>query len=214
MEKINRRIRPHLHQLTINLPFKPVTFMEIGSRDGHDTKEIADYWDLDYKNCYIIEAYPELSDRIKKQYPEFNIFSFAASNKKGTASFNAIKLDKNLNIGTSSVLDCLVYDIPYDKITVNTDTVFNLLNENNLNGIDLIKIDVEGFTQEVLDGFGDKLTNVKAFQIETEKSEMWKGQKTHNEIVEFMKINNFELIDKVPHYGNQYDCLFINKKSL
>ena len=37
-------MRNELNQLTTELPFTPVTFMEIGSRDGHDTKHVADYF--------------------------------------------------------------------------------------------------------------------------------------------------------------------------
>ena len=207
-------MRNEINQLTTELPFTPVTFMEIGSRDGHDTKAVADYWNLAPDNCYIIEAYPALCNRIKAQYPEFNTFGFAASDKLGTVEFNAVPLtDHDNNIGISSILECTAYDVPSDKITVPTNTISNFLGEIGLLGVDLIKIDVEGFTQEVLNGFGDKLQNIKALQIETEKSEMWKGQKIHDDIVEFMESKDFTLLNKYDAWGNQYDCLFINNKA-
>lgn len=207
-------MRHEINQLTTELPFTPVTFMEIGSRDGHDTKAVADYWNLDPKDCYIIEAYPALCDRIKAQYPEFNTFGFAASDKIGEVEFNAVPLTDHVNnIGISSILECTAYDVPSDKITVQTNTISNFLDYLGLTGIDLIKIDVEGFTQEVLYGFEDKLQNIKALQIETEKSEMWKGQKIHDDIVEFMESKGFTLLSKYDAWGNQYDCLFINNKA-
>lgn len=207
-------MRHEINQLTTELPFTPVTFMEIGSRDGHDTKEVADYWSLIPSNCYIIEAYPALCDRIKQLYPQFNTFGFAASNKIGTIEFNAVPLtDHDNNIGISSILECVAYSVPSTKISVETNTVSNFLDQQGLTGVDLIKIDVEGFTQEVLNGFGDKLQNIKALQIETEKTEMWKGQKIHDNIVEFMEANGFMLLSKYDAWGNQYDCLFINKKA-
>lgn len=207
-------MRNEINQLTTELPFTPVTFMEIGSRDGHDTKAVADYWNLVPDNCYIVEAYPALCDRIKTQYPEFNTFGFAASDKIGTVEFNAVPLtDHANNIGISSILECTAYDVPSDKITVPTNTISNFLGEIGLLGVDLIKIDVEGFTQEVLNGFGDKLQNIKALQIETEKSEMWKGQKIHDDIVEFMELKDFTLHSKYDAWGNQYDCLFVNNKA-
>jgi FkbM family methyltransferase len=207
-------MRNELNQLTTELPFTPVTFMEIGSRDGHDTKHVADYWNLNPKDCYIIEAYPALCDRIKAQYPEFNTFGFAASNKIGTVEFNAVLLtDADHNIGISSVLECVAYEIESEKISVKANTISNFLNTLRLTGIDLVKIDVEGFTQEVLHGFGNKLKNIKAIQVETEKSEMWKGQKIHDDIVEFMESKGFTLLSKYDAWGNQYDCLFINNKA-
>lgn len=205
-------MRNEINQLTTELPFTPVTFMEIGSRDGHDTKAVADYWNLVPDNCYIIEAYPALCDRIKTQYPEFNTFGFAASNEVGTIQFNAVPLSHNQNtIGTSSVLNR--DDLPYEKITVPTNTISNFLGEIGLLGVDLIKIDVEGFTQEVLDGFGDKLQNIKALQIETEKTQSWENQKVHDEIVQFMESKGFILASKYDAWTSQYDCLFINNKA-
>jgi len=207
-------MRNELNQLTTELPFTPITFMEIGSRDGHDTKKVADYWNLNPKDCYIIEAYPALCDRIKEEYPEFNTFGFAASNKIGTVQFNAVPLTAaDHNIGISSVLECVAYEIESEKISVKANTISNFLNTLGLAGIDLVKIDVEGFTQEVLYGFGNKLKNIKAIQVETEKSEMWKGQKIHDDIVEFMESKGFTLLSKYDAWGNQYDCLFINNKA-
>jgi FkbM family methyltransferase len=205
-------MRHEINQLTTELPFTPITFMEIGSRDGHDTKHVADYWKLNPEDCYIIEAYPALCDRIKEMYPQFNTFSFAASNEIGTVEFNAVPLSYNENtIGVSSMLNR--GDMPYEKITVQANTITNFLDYLGLEGIDLIKIDVEGFTQEVLDGFGDKLQNIKAFQIETEKWQSWEGQKIHDEIVEFMESKGFTLLSKYDAWISQYDCLFINNKA-
>jgi FkbM family methyltransferase len=205
-------MRHEINQLTTELPFTPITFMEIGSRDGHDTKHIADYWKLNPEDCYIIEAYPALCDRIKEMYPQFNTFGFASSNEIGTVEFNAVPLSHNENtIGVSSMLNR--GDMPYEKITVQANTITNFLDYLGLEGIDLIKIDVEGFTQEVLDGFGDKLQNIKAFQIETEKWQSWEGQKIHDEIVEFMESKGFTLLSKYDAWTSQYDCLFINNKA-
>ena len=207
-------MRNEINQLTTEIPFTPITFMEIGSRDGHDTKAVADYWNLAPDNCYIIEAYPALCDRIKKKYPEFNTFGFAASDQIGTVEFNAVPLtDHEHNIGISSILECTAYDVPSDKITVPTNTISNFLGEIGLLGVDLIKIDVEGFTQEVLDGFGDKLQNIKALQIETEKTQSWENQKVHDEIVQFMESKGFTLLSKYDAWTSQYDCLFINNKA-
>lgn len=205
-------MRHEINQLTTELPFTPITFMEIGSRDGNDTKAVTDYWNLIPSNCYIIEAYPALCNRIKEKYPQFNTFGFAASNKSGTVEFNAIPLYHNENtIGVSSMLNR--GDMPYEKIFVTANTISNFLDEQGLTGIDLIKIDVEGFTQEVLDGFGDKLQNIKALQIETERSQSWENQKVHDEIVEFMESKGFSLLSKYNAWTSQYDCLFINNKA-
>lgn len=207
-------MRHEIEQLTTELKSIPTTFLEIGSRDGFDTKQIADYWNLDPKNCYIIEAHPDMYKEICKAYPQFNTYHFAASNEDGTVVFNAVTTDNNYNsIGTSSVLDCNVYHLTTNKVEVEAKTIFSFLNSIYLNAPDLVKIDVEGFTLQVLQGFGDRLNNVKALQIETEKSVMWKDQATHDKIVEFMESHGFILKSKYDAWNNQYDCLFIKDNS-
>lgn len=210
-------MRHEMNQLTqeVKQYFTPKTFLEIGSRDGHDTREVADYWNLDPKNCFIVEAHPLLYKRIKETYPEFNTYHLAASNLQGEVQFNAVLPENGENpIGTSSVLDCVAYNFSHDKVTVSCNTMFNFLNSIYVDSPDLVKIDVEGFTYEVLEGFGDKLKRIGAIQLETEKSEMWKGQKVHDQIVSFMQKNDFVLYSKYDAWDNQYDCLFINVKYL
>lgn len=210
-------MRHEINQLTEEIKdiFTPKTFLEIGSRDGHDTKIVADFFDLKPHHCFIIEAHPLLAEKIRETYPQFNTYQIAASDHQGSVQFNAILPECGENpVGTSSVLDCLAYNFDKNIVTVSCDTMFNFLNSVYLNAPDLVKIDVEGYTYEVLKGFGDKLKYVKALQIETEKSEMWKGQKVHHEIVEFMKEQGFVLKSLYDAWSNQYDCLFINEKAL
>lgn len=199
--------RYELNQLTTELEFTPTSFLEIGSRDGHDTRFVANYWKLDPSKCYIIEAHPELYKHIIRDYPQFKTFNLAASDKNGNLEFNAVPLTGH-NVGLSSVLNCTAYQSQYYKVNV---TAIRMLDWMRLfeSHLDLVKIDVEGYTWEVLTGFGPLIENVKAFQIETEKSEMWKGQKIHTEIVEFMESKGFTLKSKYDAWGNQYDCLFV-----
>jgi FkbM family methyltransferase len=210
-------MRNEINQLTKELKefFTPKTFLEIGSRDGHDTKEVADYWNLDPKNCFIIEAHPILFKRIKETYPQFNTYHLAASNVKGEVEFNAILPENGENpVGTSSILQPLVYHFSHEKVTVECDIMFNFLNSIYMDSPDLVKIDVEGFTYEVLQGFGDKLQRINAIQLETEKSEMWKDQKVHDDILKLMEENGFVLHTRYDAWDNQYDCLFLNQKFL
>ena len=157
--------------------------------------------------------YPD--EKIKETYPQFNTYHFAASNEPGEVEFNAVLPECGENpVGTSSVLDCLAYNFEHEKVKVKADTMFNFLNSIYMDCPDLVKIDVEGFTYEVLKGFGDKLKRINAIQLETEKSEMWKGQKIHDDILKFMKENGFLLYSRHDAWSNQYDCLFLNQKFL
>ena len=203
-------MRHEINQLTTELNFTPVTFLEIGSRDGFDTKQIADYWNLNPKNCYIIEAHPDMYREICEAYPQFNTYHLAASNVNGPVIFNAVTTDHSYNsIGTSSILDCTAYTLTTNKVQVNGITMFDFLNAVYLHAPDLVKIDVEGFTLQVLQGFGNKLKDVKALQVETEKTAMWKDQAIHDTVVAYMEEQGFTLQSKYDAWSNQYDCLFV-----
>jgi hypothetical protein len=86
----------------------------------------------------------------------------------------------------------------------------NFLKENNLDGFDLIKIDVEGFAYQVLVGFGDYLKNCSLIQIELEKAEVWKNQKTDNDVIKLMEDNNFLIADRNELCELQCNILFYN----
>ena len=83
--------------------------LEIGSRDGHDTKYISKIFKSTIQNASIIEAHPELFQQIKKTYPLFNILNYAASDSDGYLKFNAILNDGIQNVGASSVLKNIIF---------------------------------------------------------------------------------------------------------
>lgn len=202
-------MRNELNQLTTLLPFTPKTFMEIGSRDGEDTDYVAKFWKLAPEDCHIIEAYPQLAEQMKQKYP-YNVHSFAASHENGEAKFNAVVSEHADRVGMSSLLDHNIYHNKINVITVETKRMDSFLTTP----IDLIKLDVEGHAYSVLVGFGDKLKDVKAIQVETEKSELWKGQKTHEDVKSLLESFGFELVSIFDAWDAQYDCLFVNKAAI
>lgn len=209
-------IRPDIYQLTTlikNNNFIPKSFLEIGSRDGHDTYMIRNFWKINDADCYIVEPHPELYKSIKNLYPYFNVFNCAASNKTQPIKFNAGTLDINNNVGVSSVLNRTYdSDFIFTEIYVDAWRVDDIFNFIGLSNIDLVKIDVEGHAYEVLNGFGIYINSVKYIQIELETKEVWKDQKLSNDVINFMIKNNFEIISEIKLDEFQTDFLFKNNK--
>jgi len=58
---------------------------------------------------------------------------------------------------------------------------------------DFVKLDVQGFEYEVLQGFGEYLDNVLCVEMESQFTEMYSGQKTFNEVNEYMIGTGFQL---------------------
>ena len=158
------------------------TVMEIGSMDGTDANELAQY----YKAiAYIIEAHPKFAENIAAKYPEYNVYNLVASDKDGTTIFNCVTKD-SANLGMSSMLDreesYPSYDIEYCPIPMESYRLDILCHSLNITSIDLLKIDVEGNSYEVLKGFGDMLWFVKCIHIECEHEPVWKGQKLYADV--------------------------------
>jgi FkbM family methyltransferase len=206
-------MRHDIRQLTDLLKqenFKPTTFIEIGSRDGHDTAMMQRYWNLSPKNCYIIEAHPILCVGIEMSYPQFNTFNVAASNKTGIVQFQAGIIGVEENVGVSSVLNRTMGELKHDLIEVESIRMDEFMNENFIDSFDFMKIDVEGFGLQVLEGFGDKIKKTKYIQIEVEIKQVWEGQSYYTDIVEYMKTLGFEILDEVDLDQYQKDIILKN----
>jgi hypothetical protein len=88
----------------------------------------------------------------------------------------------------------------------------SLLRENTTGLLDLVKVDVEGFTWEVLNGFGLRLRDVKMFHLETDHIKTQPNHKSPEEIAAFMEANDFFLVDKSYEWGPGIeDQIWINK---
>lgn len=176
---------------------KPVVY-EVGSRDGHDGVELArriydgnNIW----KDATIVlfECNPPQIEAIKSNYPKATLVPNAVSNKKGTAEFLQIHGDKNM-VGSSTLNlnrnDSWIKQT--SKVQVQTrrlDEVIRSLKHDKLE-IDIMKIDIEGFTYEALEGLGKLLHNVKVLHLETEITGHARN-KNNLDIALFMQNNGY-----------------------
>jgi FkbM family methyltransferase len=203
-------MRTDLIQLTdiVKYYFIPTSFIEVGSRNGHDTKHVYEYWNLSPRNCYIVEPDPISYNKIINDYGDkFSILNIAASDINGEMDFNSVTLNNDEARGMSSFKKSIfVGTLRYQTVKVKSVRL------DTLQSFDLMKIDVEGHGYEVLVGLGDKIKDVKGIQIETESIACFENQKIDLDIHNYLDANGFELVDKRRCWNVQYDCLYINKK--
>jgi FkbM family methyltransferase len=205
-------MRHDIKQLTELLEGQQINnFVEIGSRDGHDTHYIAQYWNLKPENCFIIEAHPECFKTIIQTYPQYVTLHAAASDKQGVVKFNAGVFGQEENIGISSLLNRIISPFISKEVEVDGWRMEDIMNHMKVDGFDLIKIDVEGFGLQVLQGFGDKLYKTKAIQIELEIKQVWEGQSYYNDVVDYLGKYSFIVKDEITLDEYQKDVLFINQ---
>lgn len=175
---MNRWLDSVVKTYTDNYGFtKTPVIYEVGSRDGQDGEEMArriyegnDLWRD--ATVVLFECNPPAVETIKKNYPHATLIPYAISDRKGKVEFAQLKGDKN--VAGSSSLDLNRTNKNWVKdseiITVETkrlDSIIEELGHQDLE-IDIMKIDIEGFTYEALESLGKYLRNVKVFHLETE----------------------------------------------
>lgn len=205
--------RHDITQLTTKLrdySFKPTSFVEIGSRDGHDTKYISDFWSLNPTKCLIIEAHPDCYRNIVEQYPQFNTLNIAASNKTGVTTFNAGIVGQEPNIGVSSLLARTLSSFDHRVIEIDAWKMVDVMQHLKIDSFDFMKIDVEGFGLQVLEGFEKAILNTKYIQIELEVEQVWSNQSYFNDVVHYLDSFGFRIIDDITLDDYQKDVLFQN----
>lgn len=83
---------------------------------------------------------------------------------------------------------------------------------NNITQPDLMKIDVEGATYDVLIGSGQALDAVRVLQIEAETKEWFRGQVLEDRIVAFLESRSFRRVFRMQCCEGQYDSVFLNSR--
>lgn len=160
---------------------KPVIY-EVGSRDGNDGVELAQRI-LDtgvqsnhlmlFPNSTVVlfECNPPQQEVIKRNYPQATLIKEAISDEPGEVEFLQIHGDNNM-VGSSTMntkrSDKWIKETSTIKVkTRRLDDVIKELNHTKTE-IDIMKIDTEGYTAEVLRSLGKYLRNVRVFHLETE----------------------------------------------
>lgn len=182
---------------------KPVIW-EVGSRDGKDGEELArriysgqEKWFWSNARIVALEPNPDQAKIIKENYPEIEVIEKAASNTIGVAPFMVYEGDEGA-VGSSSLnLDWKENDLEGHIIHVQTHTLTYLIGDEQ---IDIMKIDVEGHSMEVIQGLENRLNQVKVFHIETEK---WTD--SNIKMKAFMMSHGFTLMDETEQYGGMPD---------
>lgn len=179
--------------------------VEVGSMDGKD----ANYFKQEFPHAHVvaIEGLKENYDKIvESNYPIECLYG-AATDHDGTVTYHI----KNIN-GIHGIFDRgRIYGTETRQVDCfRLDSMFRA-------PIDMMKIDVEGATYEVLVGMGDLLPQTKIMHIETESIQYFKGQKLHGEVAALLSEAGFVMVRQSRvciGSGYQYDSVWLNEKYL
>lgn len=182
--------------------------MDIGSMDGGDAVFFKKYFD--HALVYSIEGLPENYDKFIKNLDDVIGIKSVMANYDGTCKYH----QKNIN-GIHGIYDRgqSYGNKIIDLECVRLDTLCKIY---NIKQPDMIKIDVEGATFDVLEGCGDLINNIKIMHIETETYPFFRNQRLHDEVCEWLSNKNFRCIDvtfaEITPKCFQSDSVWINKK--
>ena len=192
-------------------------FIEVGSLHGKDTIDVKNK----YKNsiCHCIEGLKPNFDKylynFKEQYDIYP-YNVCIASYDGKIIFH----EKNgLESGIHGIYNrgdnYGVKRHEYDCVKFST-----FCNSNKINTIDIMKIDIEGATYDILYDMSTNniLKGVKLLHIETESFPYFEGQKLDKDCCDILENNNFKCIMKSGYNptkdGEQFDSVWINKSYL
>lgn len=206
-----------------------LTILDIGGCEGEDSVKYARLFPQ--ASIFVFEPLPKNQQLILnniQQYHQKNIemIPAALSDVPGAQEFyvssgqpNHESKDQDWDFGnkSSSLLqpDKHMSMVPWLKfnevISVPVITLYDFLQDRNIDAIDFIHMDVQGAELKVLSGAKDRLTNVKAIWLEVADITLYNGQPIRTDIESFMYSNGFYLI-KSSMNGQFGDQLYLNQK--
>ena len=188
----------------------PMNVVEIGSRDGDDAYMLAKNFGLSEENCYVFEPNPEAAERILKTYPRMHLYNNAVTDVSGqTLDFQVEKE----NIGASSLLKRNVPN-EHNTVKVETITMADWIEVEQIPAISICKIDVEGMTLPVLESFGKYIDRLQSIQLENEHVEIWKNQTLYPDVAKWLESKGFVQISFQLLRGIQSDSFWVRRERM
>ena len=214
------------------------TIFELGCRDLIDSKKLITY----YNNaiCYSFECNPDCLIECYKNMKNFNkdendriiLVDKAVSIDDNKIIFRPFDLSIYNNMGASSIFEIDFSkrnknDPDYNKgevqkeIEVDGIRIDTYMKNNNINNIDLLCIDLQGYELQALKSLGDKLSKVKYIISECSVESTYKNGSTFYELNKYLENYGFKYINSNKFGDNfpdtnltgftEFDALFIKE---
>ena len=175
-------------------------FFDVGCNAGSFVKVLENN---NFKNnIHCFEPHPKLSNIVIEKYPYVKMNKICLTDNIGTIDINI----PVWSVGLSSIIERPIFNTLKDggqeiaKLNVNTNTIDNYCNENNIEYIDFIKIDVEGAEKIVLDGANNMLRNNKIKMGLFEVGETLRDANTsEHDICNMLEKYNYKIMKEIPN---------------
>lgn len=199
-----------LKRLQDDFCLRPSNFLEIGANCAQDAWFIARQLGLMPSDVAVVEPVHTNAQIIRRNTP-FRLFECAVTEGRTDVHLWVPKEDEGL-WGMASLGERTVGDAKaFRQVAVASMSGQEIMEQLDWPHVDLLKVDVEGFSAEVLQSFGHALSRVRIIQIETERVKVWTGQETEGGVFGILRDRGFIMIDyQLAHDGIQADSVWVN----
>lgn len=186
------------------------TIVDAGSMDGADAVYLKN--NFPHTTTYAIEGLPSNFTTYLSNIDNIVPINAVISSYDGTVTY----YQKNIN-GIHGIYN-RGNEYGTTKLQLDCYKLSTIMKNLSITVIDIIKIDVEGATLDLLHSLEDNLKKIKIMHIETETYPFFSGQKLHDDVCNFLIDNNFVLVDItfVEILPNKYqsDSVWVNNQFL
>jgi FkbM family methyltransferase len=201
--------------------------LEAGAFDGTETKLMKTIWPN--ATIHAFEPVPQIYSMLQnnvKHLNKTNIYNVALSQQTGFSLFYLSEVNGQ-PFGAGSLLEpkdyiTLAPEIDFNgTTTVRTATLNDWAKENNIDKIDFMWLDMQGYELPMLKTENSILEKTTVVYTEAIFIEGYKNQYTYNDYLQFFTENGFVLIGRdVSHetynginlHETFCNCIFLNKK--
>ena len=155
---------------------------------AHLGQEVKTYQKLKFKNIYLFEPQKEIYDQLSSKnisYANVHTYNFGLG-----SSENKVKLHLDTNDGqSSSVLKPLLHLDMHPDVKFNSfeDIEIKRYDSLNINDVNFLNIDIQGFELEALRGSEEVLNNITCIYTEINRDYVYENCSLVGEIDEYLK---------------------------
>ena len=174
------------------------TIFEIGARTGEESIELSKVFDN--STIYSFECNPLVIDKTKevlKPYENIHFYTHGLGDKNEILPFYSFM---ECNTGASSLFKRFDFNqTQHESGKVHIKKLIDFVKENNIEQIDLLCMDVQGYELNILKGAEDFISKIDYIILEEPKGDnvSYIGAPTALEIANFLKKNNFVEIERL-----------------
>lgn len=189
---------------------KPIIVFDVGAHYGETIKLFLRK--LKIKKIYSFEASPHNFRILKKnicrlEFRKVEIFNFGLGDKiakkyinqtieSSSSTINELNKESKYLERKLKVLNIKNKDTFYHKLPIKISTLDNFIEQNNIQNIDLLKIDTEGYEFNVLKGLSNYSHKIKLIYFEHHYDDMIIKDYKFGDINKLLKDRGFTMIKK------------------